>query len=860
MSTGDDAANLVAGFHAAILASNDADDMLESCWLKLDGHGDVRGMALVSTDDAERPGTVLAATGDLDWLASVAPAAPVGLPEDVQSFAVDGGRVARLLICGHVAPTSRVALPALGAMLDLELHRRDIERDLNERVKELEALRAVQGAVEAMDDVGELRADIVEAMVFGMQFPDAARAELTIGGQTVAAGADGTLSVLIAADIEAAGRHRGSLRVGYVRDLRLLDPEEYELVRAAARTIGLHLEASDARRQALASAERLRQVLDGLPSAIFTVDRDLRGQAVTLAEHFPADRLPEAGTRLTEWADPIAEHVMTLVGAAFSGVSRREELLWQDRWWELRVDPQHDDGPVELAVVSVLDVTDQRARADAEARLAALVDAATLPIVGLDRNGVISTWNRGAGALFGWRAEEAVGRPMGAFEEPGGRDGGQSSVIERRLDALIASGTSTDRLEVRCRHRRGRQLYLAVHLSLIIDPAGTPIGALATCEDLTRHQRVVAALEDSEAQFRVIAESVADVVYRMSLPPGPRFEYVSPSASAVLGYAPLELLNDLHLMVRRSHPDDARGVERHLAHVGSTIHRWRWRRSDGSWRWVEDHRNLLERDGRQVAIVGVIRDVTAAHESVEAAQAALDNAHRVADELRQVDLMKSTFLAAVSHELRTPLTSIIGFSETVARMLPEDAGRVRDYVGRMVANARRLEQLVDDLLDLDRLTRGQVTPRSAPTDLAALIERVIRRAEVEDELVSTDLVPVVADVDAVMIDRAVANLVRNVRRHTPVGTRMWISLRATTSGVRIVVEDDGPGVPAADHQRIFEPFEQGLGAAFAASPGTGVGLSLVQRFVEAHGGQVTLTTRRGGGARFVIDLPGTAAT
>lgn len=456
---------------------------------------------------------------------------------------------------------------------------------------------------------------------------------------------------------------------------------------------------------------------------------------------------------------------------------------------------------------------------------------------------------------------EGLERPVGAASaQPElAEERATSSVvsqIERRLASLVVSGNLTDRLEISCQHRRGHRLHLAVHLSLITEPGGSLVGALVTLEDRTRHQQVVHALEESEAQFRVIAEAVGDVVYRIAPNPQVRFDYVSPSSVAVLGVTPLQLLNDPEIIVRRSHPDDARSVQDHLAHRGSATLRWRWQHSPGRWRWVEDHRNAIEVGREDVAVVGTIRDVTAEQESAEATQEALDNARRAADELRQVDLMKSTFLAAVSHELRTPLTSILGFSETVARLIDHhNDPQLGRFMGRLVANARRLEQLVDDLLDVDRLTRGQVAPRLAPTNLGELTHRVLVRSEIDDHKVVTDLAAVVADVDAVMIDRVVSNLVRNVRRHTPVGSTMWITVEAVGDTAHIVVADNGPGVPEADRERIFEPFEQGAQSAMAASPGTGIGLSLVLRFVEAHGGRVRIDDRPGGGARFTVDLP-----
>ncbi len=266
-----------------------------------------------------------------------------------------------------------------------------------------------------------------------------------------------------------------------------------------------------------------------------------------------------------------------------------------------------------------------------------------------------------------------------------------------------------------------------------------------------------------------------------------------------------------------------------------------------------EERNLVTAIARSVGMH--VELVEARHEAeAQAARAgdALVQERTVANELRRIDDMKTTFLSAVSHELRTPLTSVLGFAETAHQLV--DSELARDLIGRIEQNARRLERLVDDLLDVDRMTRGEVLPDRTPTDLAALIARVAD-ADMLDVPLEIDLAPVTLSVDRRMIERVVDNLVRNIRRHTPEGTRAWIRLVEVADGANIIVEDEGPGIDPELRERVFEPFAQGNSATSAHSPGTGIGLSLVQRFVEVHGGTVTVGERPGGGARFTVWLP-----
>ncbi len=224
--------------------------------------------------------------------------------------------------------------------------------------------------------------------------------------------------------------------------------------------------------------------------------------------------------------------------------------------------------------------------------------------------------------------------------------------------------------------------------------------------------------------------------------------------------------------------------------------------------------------------------------------------------LRALDDMKNTFLEAVSHDLRTPLTSILGSALTLEQSgsrLPEADSL--DLLRRIAANARKLERLLSDLLDLDRLQRGIISPQRRPTDVAGLVRQTVEESDLlGGRTVEVDVErSLVADLDAAKVERIVENLVANAARHTREG-RIWISARREADGVLLAVEDEGEGVPLELREAIFEPFRQAKGPA-THSPGVGVGLSLVARFAELHGGAAWVEDRPGGGASFRVYLP-----
>ena len=255
-------------------------------------------------------------------------------------------------------------------------------------------------------------------------------------------------------------------------------------------------------------------------------------------------------------------------------------------------------------------------------------------------------------------------------------------------------------------------------------------------------------------------------------------------------------------------------------------------------------------------------DISRVRGVVDIATLALSNAGRFQqleqsrNQLRALDDMKTMFLEAVSHDLRTPLASVLGIALTLTQdqvdLSSEDS---RDLLERLAANARKLERLLADLLDLDRLLRGIVSPNRQPTDVVALVKEVI---DTEESLAHRKVVlecePVTISIDGPKVERIVENLLVNTVRHTPDDSTVWVRVAPEEGGVVIAVEDDGPGVPPYARESIFEAFRQGPSPK-RHSPGVGIGLSLVQRFAELHGGRAWVEEREGGGASFRVYLP-----
>jgi signal transduction histidine kinase len=227
----------------------------------------------------------------------------------------------------------------------------------------------------------------------------------------------------------------------------------------------------------------------------------------------------------------------------------------------------------------------------------------------------------------------------------------------------------------------------------------------------------------------------------------------------------------------------------------------------------------------------------------------------IAERLRASDELKNMFLSAVSHELRTPLTAILGSARTIedlgGRIREDDRRELLSAIGR---NARKLDRLVSDLLDVDRVTRGATVLDRIELDLGRLAEGVLDSMDLpHDRLVHLTAPRVVAHVDGGKVERILENLVANALKYSPEDAEVWVVVTTYGGAPCLLVEDSGPGVAPADREAVFEPFHRVDRGTRV--PGVGLGLSLVRAFAELHGGHAWVDERPGGGARFVVTFP-----
>ncbi len=383
-------------------------------------------------------------------------------------------------------------------------------------------------------------------------------------------------------------------------------------------------------------------------------------------------------------------------------------------------------------------------------------------------------------------------------------------------------------------------------LSLIVLLSAVLWRGLAT---IARHD---AALMASEARMQLAIEAGDAATWDLDMATGQNTW--SESHFRLLGYPPTaSRVSSREVWERAVHDDDRAAVqaEWRRAITAHDVYRaeHRLRRMDGSILWVRTAGRFFYDDKGEKAVrfVGVVFDLTAEKQAFEA--------------LREADRHKDEFLAVLAHELRNPLAPVRN-AVRVLQQQPLPGAELRwasDVIERQVA---QMSRLIDDLLDVGRINRGMIALQCVVIDLAAVVQDAVEASRpLIDQCghrleVTLPREPVALEADAVRLSQVVCNLLNNAAKYTPAGGHIRLVAAATRDEVSISVRDDGIGIPAELLPRVFDMFAQVGQAQAQQRDGLGIGLSLVKRLVELHGGRIEARSAGTGlGSEFIVHLP-----
>ena len=348
------------------------------------------------------------------------------------------------------------------------------------------------------------------------------------------------------------------------------------------------------------------------------------------------------------------------------------------------------------------------------------------------------------------------------------------------------------------------------------------------------------ALAASEEKYRDLLENATDLIQSVS--PDGRLQYVNRAWKETLGYSDEEV-QKLRLwdVVRQHASSEHDVVQSILACDGASRLEAIFVTRDGQEISVEGSINSRFVDGLPVATRGIFRDIT---------------------ERKMIDRMKQEFISMVSHELRTPLTSIIASLGLLdSGRLSGDPERAHELVAVALRNSNRLLQLINNLLDQQKLADGKMTFRSEPVEILPVVSEVIDDIRsfadmLNIELRLEDTEPgLIALSDRERLGQVLSNLLSNAIKFSPPGDAVTLSSHSEEDRVVITVSDNGPGIPEDFRDRLFQKFTQFDASSTRRSGGSGLGLSIAQGLVEGMNGRIRLDTRVERGATFHIELP-----
>ena len=492
----------------------------------------------------------------------------------------------------------------------------------------------------------------------------------------------------------------------------------------------------------------------------------------------------------------------------------------------------------------------ERARAELAAerdRMQITLQSIGDAVIATDAQGNVTFANDGAAQLTGWPASEAIGRPLARVFRTQDEQSRRPATIA--LDGGPADATAGMVLVA----RDGTERAIESKVGAIKGRSGAPGGFVLVFRDTTQARRARAALEESEARFRVMADQTPVPLWMSDAER--RYVYLNRAWLAFTGRALDDELGDG--WTASIHPEDfgsrqAAFAEAFDARKSFTLE-YRIRRHDGTYGWVLDHgAPRFDGDGTFAGYIGACLDVT---ERKEAASS------RGIFEQRRI-----AFLSSLAHELRNPLAPIRSSVELLKRMSQGGDPRVARAQQIIERNTARLAGLVDDLLDLSRLDSGNVQIARDAVDVAPVVERAIARyaAPMRDrgQVLSLDLPPAHLAVvgDAARIEQMLAILVGNASSHTPQEGTIAVAAHANGERVDISVSDNGCGIDDARKPRLFDLFDEAGEASADAAQGLGTGLAIVARLARLHGGAISAQSEgRDKGSRFVLSLPAASA-
>jgi len=514
-------------------------------------------------------------------------------------------------------------------------------------------------------------------------------------------------------------------------------------------------------------------------------------------------------------------------------------------------------GNVSGCVLIFRDATAQRQMAQERASqlqaarlLASIIESSDDAIVAKSLDGVIQSWNAAAERVFGYTADEAIGRHISLIIP-------QDRIAEEdRIIASLRAGERIEHFETERQRSDGQRIQVSLTISPIKNDAGGVVGASKIARDITERKRAEAERE----KFVTLVESSTDFIAMSGLDLVPFF--INRAGLDMVG---LDSIEEARRTPARSFffpEDQARMMNEFFPSVlekghGETEVRFRHFKT-GEARWMANKLLILpDAAGRPIGYATVSQDVTE-RKRME------DHLRNLAADLSEADRRKNEFLAMLAHELRNPLAPISNAARAL-RMGRRDQEALQSASEMLERQVGQMSRLVDDLLDVSRITRGKIELRRERVELAPIVKQAVEAVRAQYKSTNHELTvtvppqPVFLNADPTRLAQVIGNLLNNAGKFTDRGGHVWLTVERDGQQVVIRVRDNGIGIAPEHLPRLFEMFAQVDTSLERSRDGLGIGLTLVKTLVEMHGGTVHAHSDGvGRGSEFTVRLPALA--
>lgn len=562
------------------------------------------------------------------------------------------------------------------------------------------------------------------------------------------------------------------------------------------------------------------------------IGRDVSG---TVADVHPEDR----------------EHVAELLGrvirneSASPAVYRSRHADGHYVWLEARATllKKADGSPNGLLIVS----RDVRERVQAEEKLryhAALLEDVSDAVISIDTQNHIVSWNMAASHIYGWDPAETFGQNLRGLLKT------EMTPEQTTESAQRVRETGHWEGNVVQYHKDGTPIHIHSSVSLLRDHAGNPVGMIGINRDITERIDAELALRESEAKFRAITETLSAYI---GIVQENRTLYVNPGGAHISGYSVEELKSMAPLQL--IHPDYLTLVGTRLAARlrGEDVpanYEIKIVRKDGVERWLLISAAQIMYEGSPAVLISAF-DIT---ENKAAEEGRLD----LAVEREKVRLLQQ-LISDLSHDFRHPMTTL-NTSLYLLNRAP-DAQRREHHMAVMSDQVSHMERILDDLKTVSRLDQEEESFDFQPLNLNTLVKDVVEThlplatRKGHSLNFSSALTYTQARGDEKSLRQAIANLIINAISYTPIGGEITLQLMKQDRWIGIEVRDNGIGIESDDLRHIFDHFYRADKARSTDTGGVGLGLTIAQRIVKAHGGRITVESTPGEGSYFHLWLP-----